>query len=136
MMKILKNKKGAVLEISIIFMIFIFSLCLLIVCFAQRGRYYSIFEGENLKDKVSIDQIGEDYLRGDLVLDESGRGEIEVWRDEVGVEIDVYIYEATDTTLRVWRSTNEFETALYVEIDQNRNVIAWQYSEPAAAGQP
>ena len=115
-MKILKSKKGIVLENALLFMMIIFALCFLVASFALIGHYQGDIENSTIMHRVEVDRIGEDFLRGELV----GEG-----------ESGYYSFEVNDGTLRVWHKNDPEKTVvLYVEKDGEGNPIVWRYSEP------
>ena len=63
-MKRLQNKKGAVIEMAIVFMLVTFALCSMLVTVAFASTVRNTNAYNNANDHFSIDQIGEYFLRG------------------------------------------------------------------------
>lgn len=159
-MKIWRNKKGIAMETAIWFILVIGVLCLLLTNLAMLGRYETQLESLQLQRRVTVDQIGEDFVASVLAGDACGT-DYNFHRDSTISDEHIgryeggyyggghYVYRLTEQetesppaepavtgrTLEVWlRDDPSKSTVLYVEmawIDSAWKVTAWRYSYPA-----
>ena len=124
-MKKLKNKiqskRGIALASAMLFMVAIFSLCILLTSLATLGHYTLKLERVKTNRTVEIDRIGEDYVAEGLEY-------VKACYVEKG-----YTFEegtnAENKTLTV-KHGRASAVVLYVELDEGGNVCRWQYSLP------
>lgn len=113
MKKILKDKKGMAIESAIIFMIIIFSFCALLSSLTLWGHYQTKLDNTVLLNKVTVEQIGEDFLSG-------------ATQDELTTKYENYAITLSENILTVKRSDT---VVLYVEKDDAGTLICWRYRD-------
>ena len=110
-MKILKNKRGIAIESAVLFMLVVFFLCTSISFVAVAGHKRINRNAENLKERVQIDQIGEDFVAGRLDEAEYENYDCEVNGTALtvktkGTDNVVLCVELDGTSVKSWRYTN------------------------------
>ncbi len=110
-LKMLKSKKGIAIENAIIFLIVIFMFCALLTSLTMYGHYHIKLNNILLLNRVTIEQIGEDFLADELETYEN------------------YNYEVKDNVLIVKSGEN---VILYVKKDDDGKLLTWRYSQPKA----
>lgn len=108
-MKILKNKRGIAIESAVLFMLVVFFLCTSISFVAVAGHKRINRNAESLKERVQIDQIGEDFLAGGLKA-----------------EYENYVCAVDGNTLTV-KTKGTDNVVLCVELD-GTSVKSWRYT--------
>lgn len=111
----LKSRRGVALASAMMFMVAMFSLCILLTSLASIGRFTVKLEEKLTLRAVEVDQIGEDF----------------VWAKKEGKTFDKNAYEGytcyeNGGTLKV-KSKNA--TVLYVALNEDGEVTAWRYSD-------
>ena len=116
---LLKSKRGIAIENAVIFMVVVFMLCSLLTSFTLMGFYQTKINTAELQEKLTIDQIGEDFLRK---------------KNFDGTEYtgthDAYSYHVDGNNLTVWRTIDESQTpVLTVKLSDNddKKVDSWKY---------
>ena len=111
----LKSRRGVALASAMMFMVAMFSLCILLTSLASIGRFTVRLEQILIIRTIDVDQIGEDF----------------VWAKKEGKTFDKNAYEGytcyeNGGTLKV-KSKNA--TVLYVALDEDGEVTEWRYSD-------
>ena len=108
-MRRLKSKRGVAIESALMFMMVIFFLCLSVMTVVLAGHKRVDRAEDALLERVALEQIGEDFLAGDLKLD-----------------YENYEYEVQGNTLTVKQDNN---VVLFVEVNGNGAILQWRYTE-------
>lgn len=99
MKKILNDRRGMAFESAILFLIIIFSFCMLVTSMSVVGKYQMKIEKTTILNKVRLDQIGEYFFAGKLQEGIVGDNEFYVKKKES---------ESTNPiTLQVWYGSEE-----------------------------
>ena len=118
-MKILKDKRGLALETALLFMMVVFFLCLSLMMIALMAHSDLKRENEALTKRVSLDQIGEDFVS-------SVANDMEFLVEGYTYTVDE---DANGThTLTVYANDEKTAVLLFVEVNGDANVIKWKYS--------
>ena len=113
MKRLLKDKKGMAIESAIIFMIIIFSFCALLSSLTLWGHYQTKLDNTVLLNKVTVEQIGEDFLSG-------------ATQEYLTTKYENYAITLSENILTVKRSDT---VVLYVEKDDAGTLICWRYRD-------
>ena len=95
-----KRRRGAALESAIVFMVVVFTLCLLLTSVMIVARQNTRLSQSRIERTAFLDQIGEDYLsalRNGTELDTS---------------YEDYEYTATENELTVWKKNDSTKKPL------------------------
>lgn len=111
--QILKSRQGIAIENAVVFMLVIFLLCALITSLTTLGNYQTKIENLTLQQKAEIDQIGEDYIAGEINGDGSS---------------EKYTWETGENTLTV--KNKDSKVVLYIEHKNDGTITKWCYSNP------
>lgn len=115
--KVLKSKSGIALENAILLMLMTFMFCSLLIGLALVGHYQVRLENVSLLKDTQVDQIGEDFLAGEL---------------DTAYENYAYSTSKNERALTVWQSNDKSKKVLlYVEVDENGQLERWLYSSPS-----
>lgn len=114
--KTLKSKKGIAIEQAVVFLIVIFAFCALLTSLTMYGHYQTKLDNTVLLNRVTAEQIGEDFLAGKT-------------QDELTEKYENYACIVSDNILTVKRGEN---VVLYVQKDGDGNLLCWRYSLPEA----
>lgn len=113
-----KSRRGAALESAIIFMVVVFTLCLLVTSVMLVTRQKNGISQATLERVTTVDEIGEDYLSAL----KSGTPFTVAYED--------YDYTVVGNTLTVWKKTDTTKkTLLLVEAEYTEGelrVLSWQ----------
>ena len=113
-MKLLKNKRGAAMESAILFMVVVFSLCLLLTTVISTSHLQVRVSKKQRARRLEIEQIGENYVYN---LESYNDEQVIDGKYMVGIEGNVF-------TLK----TKSDYVVLYIELDSDKKVITWKYS--------
>ena len=113
-----KNKRGAAMESAILFMFVALMLGMLLTGVAMFTHLRVKVNNTTLTREIAIEQIGENFVHGTLVVGENG-------------EIDNYVavFSNGGNTLTLTNKTGT-KVLLYIEVGENNTVTRWQYSAP------
>ena len=113
-----KNKRGAAMESAILFMFVALMLGMLLTGVAMFTHLRVKVNNTTLTREIAIEQIGENFVHGTLVVGENG-------------EIDNYVavFSNGGKTLTLTNKTGT-KVLLYIEVGENNTVTRWQYSAP------
>ena len=122
-MKILRNKRGAALESAILFMMVVLMLGMLLTGVIMYTHLRVKANDTLLTREIAIEQIGEDFVHGTLVLDENG--EIK------GNNGFTAVIETNADNTRILTLTNKAnKVVLYVEVPENSATPSvWKYTK-------
>ncbi len=113
-----QSRRGAALESAIIFMVVVFTLCLLVTSVMLVTRQKNGISQATLERVTTVDEIGEDYLSAL----KSGTPFTVAYED--------YDYTVVGNTLTVWKKTDTTKkTLLLVEAEYTEGelrVLSWQ----------
>lgn len=122
MKKILNDRRGMAFESAILFLIIIFSFCMLVTSMSVVGKYQMKIEKTTILNKVRLDQIGEYFFAGKLQEGIVGDNEFYVKKKE-----------SDPITLQVWYGSEESGeqdfTAKLEEKDNTTILQVWYGSE-------
>ena len=123
-MKILRNKRGAALESAILFMVVVLMLGMLLTGVIMSTHLRVKLNDTLLTREITIEQIGNDFVHGTLILDENG--EIK------GNNAFTAVIETNADNTRILTLKNKTNTKvlLYVEVPENSTTpTVWKYTE-------
>ena len=119
-MKILRNKRGAALESAILFMMVVLMLGMLLTGVIMYTHLRVKANDTLLSRELTIEQIGEDFVHGTLILGDNG-------------EIDNYYADVANTdgvrTLTL-KNITKTKVLLYIVVNAEGSVTCWRYSAP------
>jgi len=118
LMNILKSKKGVAIENALLFMMIIFGLCFLVSFVAQIGHHQYRLDDTLIKNRVELDQIGENFVKGTISSGEN-------------VVVGNYQYTVSGGVLKVYHKNDDLNenVLLYVKVEGG-NPTVWRYSQP------
>lgn len=105
-MKQLRNRRGVALESALLFLIVLFSLCSLLTTVAVVGRYQVKIENTALYNRVALDQVGEDFVRGKITENGSKTVDIDGRTLTLYYTVDILDSSNRKSRLKVWYGTS------------------------------
>ena len=122
-MKPLRNKRGAALESAILFMMVVLMLGMLLTGVIMYTHLRVKINDTLLSREIAIEQIGEDFVHGTLILGENG--EIENYNGFTAV-----IETNAENTRTLTLKNKANKVVLYVEVPQNSATpTVWKYTK-------
>ena len=110
------GRRGMAMELAMLVMVVTFALSILLTTFALMQANKKNIELRDTKEKIALEQIGEDYLAA--VKSDS----LDEFSEDQG---DYEIVKKTDETLVV-RSKADNEIALTIELQDGKIITKWE----------
>ena len=114
MKKLLKNKRGMVMESAVVFMLLTFTLSLLMTGAVMIMHLRVQISDKTIQREITLEQIGEKFVAGELT-----NGQVIDGKYVININDDKTILDLT----------NGVNTVLYIKIEGGK-VAKWQYSKP------
>lgn len=123
--RLIKSRGGFAMEMALVFLITLFSLCALITTVTLVGHRRADFENSTLLSKVELEQIGEDFLTwsNDPYAEET----FAIASDNYAGRVDNE--EGNKRILTVWSKRNTSRELLSIELVWADESSAWQLAK-------
>ena len=115
--RLLKDKRGIAIENAVLFMVVVFMLCALLTSLTLMGFYQTVINTTLLDEKITIDQIGEDFVRK---ADMKNKPLTQYPNTN-------FYYESDNTMLTVYRGNDENPPIVLTVVLNNDAVDSWKY---------
>ena len=127
MRKLLKNKRGAVLEGAVCMMLLVFALCTIMVTNAVVSRQLNNTANKNFMDSIALYQVGDDFCIAVAQYDSERDGDLEFTPRNDAYSATVW---TTDSQPNVYhlevRAANKYEVLLFVDVEKTDDLAGYR----------